>query len=79
MGVKVVVDKRREIWFLGNIKVHLDRVSGLGDFVEIEAQSEEGDLSEEHLLEQCRGLMEEFGIAGSELVSGSYSDLLMEE
>jgi predicted adenylyl cyclase CyaB len=79
MGIKVVVDKRREIWFLDNIKVHLDRVSGLGDFVEIEAQSEEGDLSEEYLLEQCTGLMEEFGITGSELVSASYSDLLMAE
>ena len=46
MGIAVVVDKRREIYFLENIKVHLDRVEGLGTFVEIEAQSEEGKLDQ---------------------------------
>ena len=77
MGVKVVVDKIREIWFLDNIKIHLDSVSDLGTFVEIEAQSAEGDLPEDYLQEQCVGLMREFGIEESELVGESYSDLLL--
>jgi len=77
MGVKVVVDKRREIYFIGNIKVHLDQVSGLGTFVEIEAQSEEGDLDEDYLMSQCKSLMLEFGIRESDLLKESYSDLLM--
>jgi len=77
IGVKVVVDKKREIYFLGNIKVHLDRVSGLGTFIEIEAQSEEGDLGEEYLREQCFALMKDFGIEDSDLLKESYSDLLM--
>jgi predicted adenylyl cyclase CyaB len=76
MGVQVVVDKTREIFYLDNIKVHLDEVKGLGTFVEIEAQSQQGDLSEEYLLGQCTALMNEFGIRGSDLVSMSYSDLL---
>ena len=77
MGVKVVVDKKREIYFIDNIKVHLDRVSGLGNFLEIEAQSEEGDLSEDHLMSQCKSLMQDFGIEESDLLKESYSDLLM--
>ena len=79
MGVKVVVDKWRGIYFIGNIKVHLDRVSGLGTFVEIEAQSEEGDLSEDHLMSQCRSLMQDFGIEESDLLKESYSDLIGKE
>lgn len=77
MGILVVVDKEREIYFIGNIKIHLDHVSGLGTFLEIEAQSKAGDLSEESLYRQCVGLMDEFGIAAGDLVSESYSDLIL--
>ncbi len=77
MGVQVVVDKQREIYFLDNIKVHLDRVAGLGTFIEIEAQSEEGSLTEDYLEGQCSQLMNELGIAAADLISDSYADLLM--
>ena len=77
MGVMVVVDKEREIYFIDNIKIHLDQVKGLGTFLEIEAQSEEGDKSEELLNSQCVQLMDELGIRNEDLVNKSYSDLLM--
>ncbi len=77
MGVMVVVDKEREIYFIDNIKIHLDQVKGLGAFLEIEAQSEEGDKSEELLNRQCVQLMDEFGIRNEDLVNESYSDLLL--
>jgi adenylate cyclase class 2 len=77
MGVLVVVDKVREIYFIDNIKIHLDRVKGLGSFLEIEAQSETGGLAEETLARQCRQLMDELGVRADDLVSDSYSDLLM--
>lgn len=35
--VLCVVDKQREIFFIDNVKFHIDRVEGLGSFVEIEA------------------------------------------
>jgi len=35
LGVKVVVDKRRQIYFIENVKFHLDEVPPLGTFVEI--------------------------------------------
>ena len=77
MGVMVVVDKEREIYFLDNIKIHLDKVKGLGTFLEIEAQSEEGDKSEELLNRQCVQLIDELGIRNEDLVNESYSDLLL--
>ena len=77
MGVLVVVDKEREIYFIDNIKIHLDRVKGLGTFLEIEAQSEADGLAQETLDRQCRKLMEELGVRTEDLLSDSYSDLLM--
>ncbi|MGH7801150.1 MAG: class IV adenylate cyclase [Thermodesulfobacteriota bacterium] len=37
LGILVVVDKKREIYFIDNVKFHLDNVKSLGTFVEIEA------------------------------------------
>src|SRR3954451_23753740 len=34
LGVLVTVDKHREIWFVDNVKIHLDQVKGLGQFLE---------------------------------------------
>ena len=77
-GVLVVVDKSREIYFVENVKFHIDTVEGLGTFVEIEAIDKDGTIGREKLLEQCSSYLKEFGIASTDLVSGSYSDLLIE-
>jgi len=76
LGVDVVVDKQREIHFLDNVKVHLDRVAGLGTFVEIEAIDGDGTRSLEALRAQCEELMLAFGIREEDLLAVSYSDLL---
>lgn len=78
LGVKVVVDKRRQISFVENVKFHLDRVEGLGTFVEIEAIDKDGTLGAEKLNEQCQYYMELFGIQADDLIAVSYSDLLLE-
>jgi predicted adenylyl cyclase CyaB len=52
LGVLIVVDKHREIYFIDNVKFHLDNVVGLGIFVEIEAIDKEGTIGNEKLLEQ---------------------------
>lgn len=73
-----VVDKTREIWFAGNVKIHLDEVKGLGRFVEIEAIDSDGSIGIETLQRQCREFMERFAIVDSDLVDRSYSDLMQE-
>ena len=76
LGVDVVVDKRREIHFVGNVKIHLDEVLGLGTFVEIEAIDDDGTRPLETLRAQCEELMAAFGVHAADLVARSYSDLL---
>jgi adenylate cyclase class 2 len=74
LAVLVVVDKRREIYLVGNVKIHLDRVRGLGKFVEVEAISRSGSLAK--IRQQARKFQKLFGIAPSDLVGQSYSDLV---
>jgi len=76
-GTKVVVDKQREIYFIDNVKFHIDDVKRLGHFVEIEAIDEDGSIGPEILQRQCRQYMESFAIQDTQLVAQSYSDLMM--
>ena len=78
-GIKVVVKKRREIYYIGNVKFHIDEVTGVGSFVEIEAGNMIGGLSQEALKEQCDFYMKEFGIKKEDLIEVSYSDMLLEK
>lgn len=77
LRVLVVVDKQREIYFIDNVKFHIDAVKNLGSFIEIEAIDKDGSIGKEKLLEQCKQYMEIFDIEKSDLISCSYSDLLL--
>jgi len=79
LGILVVVDKKREIYFIDNIKFHIDVVSDLGTFIEIEAIDNEGTIKKEKLLEQCQFFLDLFKISQEDLVSVSYSDLLLQK
>lgn len=78
-GVKVVVKKSREIYFINNIKFHLDHVDGLGTFVEIEAIDTDGTFKPADLKQQCDFYTKTFNIKTEELISYSYSDLILEK
>ena len=78
LGMLIAVKKKREIYFIGNIKFHIDEVEGLGCFVEIEAIDKTGERSRETLLEQCRSYIRLFAIQEDDLIDLSYSDLLIE-
>ena len=79
LGVKAVVDKQREIYLIGNVKVHIDKVKGLGSFVEVEAMDYKEIIGKSELKKQCHYYLAKFGIAKKDLVSVSYSDLLLEK
>ncbi|MEJ8844629.1 class IV adenylate cyclase [Lacibacter sp. H375] len=78
-GVKVVVKKKREIYFIDNVKFHIDEVEGLGSFVEIEAIDKDGSLGLERIKEQCYFYLQQFEIGEDDLLTHSYSDLLMNQ
>jgi predicted adenylyl cyclase CyaB len=77
MDTLIVVDKRREIYYAGNVKFHVDDVTGLGRFVEIEAIDVERQFTDEELTAQVQRWMETLGLSEGDLVAESYSDLLM--
>jgi len=79
LGILVTVDKQREIYFIDNVKFHLDNVEGLGTFVEIEAIDKNGTIGKDKLLEQCQFYLNLFEISREDLISHSYSDLLLQK
>ena len=79
LGVLTVVDKRRKIFYIGNVKFHIDLVEGLGSFVEIEAIDRDGTIGRDKLQAQCDHYMKVLGIRDHELVPVSYSDMLLNE
>jgi len=73
-----VVKKRREIYFIGNVKFHIDEVENLGNFAEIEASDLYEDIAKEKLQGQCDFYLNELNIKSEDLVAVSYSDMLYE-
>jgi adenylate cyclase, class 2 len=76
LGTRVVVEKAREIWWLDNVKIHLDEVPGLGSFLEVEAIDRDGTLGPARLRAQCEELATALGVRPADLVAESYGDLL---
>ncbi len=79
LGILVVVDKQREIYFIDNVKFHIDVVEDLGTFVEIEVIDEIDSIGKDKLLEQCNYFLDLLHIDQDDMVSVSYSDLLLEK
>lgn len=77
LGIKTVVDKRRKIYFIDNVKFHFDVVEGLGTFVEVEAIDKDGTIGLEKLKEQCAHYAALLGIGAEDYLAESYSDMLM--
>jgi predicted adenylyl cyclase CyaB len=76
LGIRTVVVKQREIYFIGNVKFHIDRVENLGSFVEIEAIDSDGSIGTDRLGAQCRQYIELLGISQDDFITNSYSDML---
>jgi len=75
LGVDCIVDKVREIFLIGNVRVHLDRVKHLGTFLEFEAVYDNSLLERaEH--EKVQRLMTEFRIPREDLLKNSYRELV---
>ncbi len=77
-GILIVVEKRREIYLHHNVRIHLDQVVGLGDFLEFEAVlGAEHDDADGHAA--LAELSRQFALEPRHLIAGSYSDLLLVE
>jgi len=78
LPVLVVVKKQRLVYLIGNIRIHLDKVKDLGNFLEIEAV-----VSRAHNVRSCYDKVMELKTkllpAIGEMISASYSDMLLLE
>ena len=75
MGVVNVVRKRREIYLWHNVRIHLDDVEGLGQFLEFEAVLSP-EIDEAAGRGQLEHLIAQFGIRPEDLLAGSYTDMI---
>ncbi|MBI4415355.1 MAG: class IV adenylate cyclase [Euryarchaeota archaeon] len=76
LGIQVVVRKRREIYRHEGVQVHLDKVDGLGRFLEFELAVEDEADAIAAGRAKLAGLRRAFDIPDEDLVASSYSDLL---
>lgn len=75
LGVRGVVRKHRTVYMIGQTRVHLDQVAGLGTFVELEVV-----LSPGQSLDEAKGIankiMHQLEIDEQDLIEEAYVDLL---
>nr|WP_287410752.1 class IV adenylate cyclase [Pseudodesulfovibrio sp.] len=75
LGIRSVVEKKRVLFFSGQTRIHLDNVENLGTFLEFEVVLDDKD-SQENGISIANNLMKQLGIRKTDLISGSYIDLI---
>jgi predicted adenylyl cyclase CyaB len=74
-GIRGVVKKTRYLYLVGQTRVHLDDVQGLGHFMELEVVMRAGqsDADGQAIAED---LMQKLGVTKADLLEGAYMDLI---
>jgi predicted adenylyl cyclase CyaB len=72
------VKKQRLLFLIGRTRVHLDRVDGLGEFLELEVVLRDGEAAESGIAE-AHALLKRLGVPPASLIAGAYIDLLNAE
>ncbi|MEO8493952.1 MAG: class IV adenylate cyclase [Planctomycetota bacterium] len=75
LGIRCRVEKHREIYLHQNVRIHLDRVVGLGEFLEFEAVLGDG-YSEVESQELVHELRQRFEITDGDLLDSSYGEMI---
>ena len=74
LGVRTTVNKERHLFVWEGAKIHLDRVSNLGDFIEFEVPIEtDAESDAQNKLNFLRSV---FGVLDDDIVNGSYESML---
>jgi predicted adenylyl cyclase CyaB len=75
LGKTGVVRKIRTLYLVGQTRIHIDQVEGLGEFLELEVVLQPGQTDLEGK-EIAAALLAEFGIEKQQIVAEAYVDLL---
>jgi len=75
LGVRGVVRKTRYLYLVGQTRLHLDDVEGLGEFMELEVvlRPEQSDAEGQAV---ARDLMDRLGVCEEDLLEVAYMDLM---
>ena len=75
LGIRGVVKKTRFLYRVGQTRLHLDAVEGLGQFIELEVvlRDDQSDAEGQAIADE---LMKKLGIEPNDLIEGAYMDLL---
>ena len=74
-GIRGVVKKTRYLYMIGQTRLHLDEVDGLGQFMELEVVMNAGQ-SDANGQAIAEGLMSNLGVEKADLLEGAYMDML---
>ncbi|MGS3180553.1 class IV adenylate cyclase [Aeromonas dhakensis] len=72
------VQKKRTLLLVGRTRIHLDRVQGLGHFLELEVVLGEDEPLEAGM-QEANDIMAQLGVEPSRLIEGAYLDLLLRQ
>ena len=75
LGIEGIVRKKRHLFVVGQTRIHLDEVEGLGNFLELEVVLQNGQKPEEGTA-IATALMEKLGVKKEDLIAGAYIDLI---
>ncbi|CAG2062367.1 unnamed protein product [Timema podura] len=78
LGSKGVVSKTRQLFMVGQTRIHIDAVEGLGNFMELEVMLLEDQLVEDGQ-EIAYSLMSKLGVNKEDLIAGAYMDLILKK
>jgi len=75
LGVRGVIRKKRTLYLVGQTRIHLDEVEGLGNFMELEVvlRPEQSDTEGQAV---ASDLMTRLGVQEQDLIEGAYMDIL---
>lgn len=77
LGVKECVEKERDIYHYRNVRIHIDQVRGLGNFIEFEAVvNDPGNTGGDR--KKVDMLLDYFSIDRDDLIAESYIDMISE-
>jgi predicted adenylyl cyclase CyaB len=75
-GIQVIIEKKREIYLYDNIRIHLDNVKKLGNFIEFEAVMDDKYNNKNAEIAKIKNLLAKLEIKEENLIKGSYENLI---
>ena len=77
LAFQIIVNKKRKIYFINNVKFHFDHVENLGTFIEVEAIDVNDEFTTDELKKQCDYYLAFFEIKDDQIIDKSYSDMML--